>query len=152
MKWLGVTLAGVLGTSTLWIASEWWETGLATQSGDPLFSADGCYRVETLTPFWVLPGIFHRGLIPPENMHPTWFPAWQSPGFYRLYDQRTGELLGQSQIYDLGFVGGPLNWGSRKYPQVTAGQIVIGPTSADCPNDQPAQPLLQPPQVCVERL
>lgn len=135
--------------STLWAASQWWEKGLATR-WDEVTSPNGCYRLESLKPFWVLPNIFHPRSDPNEDVPPQKWPSWKYPGFYRLYDNRTGELLGESRIYDLHQASGPINWGISGV--VYAGLIPVGPTSADCPNDQPAQPLLQPPQVCVERL
>lgn len=130
---------GVFGS--IWLASEWWETGLAQPLGKPVLSPNGCYRVDRLKPFWILPDLFHREPHPDnENLSPRWFPRWGYPGFYRLYDQRTGELLGQSGVYDLESASGPMLWGSKSYPMVSAGLITIGPNAPDCIGDRPSTP------------
>lgn len=141
MSWfrLHYVCAGVIGG--LWLASGWWERGFAQSLGAPLFSPNGCYRVEAFSPFWVLPDLFHPEADPHEIKSPTWFPRWDNPGFYRLYDQRSGRYLGESKIYDLEHVGGPLHWGSATQPEVTSGLIVIGPNAPDCIGDSPAEPL-----------
>jgi len=123
-------------SGAVWFASEWWETGLAQPLGHATISPNGCYRVETFKPFWILPDIFHRWSHPDDHGPTTWFPWWEYPGFYRLYDQRTGQLLGQSKIYDLQHDSGQLGWGSRADPEVTAGLIYIGPNTPDCIGDR----------------
>jgi hypothetical protein len=124
---------------SLWTASEWWEKGLAKSLGDPVISPNGCYRVESFKPFWVLPDVFHREPDPNEDIAPKWFPWWEYPGFYRLYDNRREILVGESKIYDLAYASGPISWG-RASRQVYAGMIHIGPNVPDCIGDQPAQP------------
>jgi hypothetical protein len=131
LVWCATILAGV------WFASEWWETSLARPLREPIFSPNGCYRVDRLRPFWVLPDIFHRESHPDEDRPPTWFPRWGNPGFYRLYDLRTGELLGQSKIYDLESASGSLWWGDTQDPIVSAGLIPIGPGAVDCLEEFP---------------
>lgn len=123
----------------LWAASQWWEKGLATKLSQPRFSPNGCYRVESLKPFWVSPNIFHTRSHPDELDTPEWFPWWGYPGFYRLFDNRSGELIGESRIYDLESASGPLDWGDRAVREVSAGMIYIGPNVPDCIGDQPAQ-------------
>lgn len=127
-------------TAAVWLASEWWETGLAQPLGEPVLSPNGCYRVDRFKPFWVLPDMFHRESHPDEDMPPAWLPRWEAPGFYRLYDQRNGQLLGQSKIYDLDSASGPLIWGGKYDPTVSAGLIPIGPNAPDCIGDRPTKP------------
>lgn len=122
----------------LWAASRWWEKGLATKLSPPRFSPNGCYRVESFKPFWVLPNVFHRESDPNEDVEPKWLPIWGYPGFYRLYDNRNDELLGESKIYDLEYASGPITWGGGS-GKVYAGMIYIGPNTQNCIGDEPAQ-------------
>jgi len=135
VKVLALCIAGIAG---IWFASEKWQTALAQPLDYPILSPNGCYRVVELKPFWVLPDMFHRRSHPDEDRPPTWFPRWGIPGFYRLYDQRTGKLLGQSKIYDLESASGPLTWGYPGSQVVRAGLIPIGPNAPDCIGDQPS--------------
>jgi len=121
----------------LWAASQWWEKGLATQ-WDEITSPNGCYRLESLKPFWVLPDIFHSRAHPDEDLPPQQWPLWKYPGFYRLYDNRSGQLLGESRIYDLAQASGAINWGMSG--SVYAGYIFVGPNAPDCIGDRPAKP------------
>ena len=120
----------------LWAASQWWEKGLAERIGESLISPGGCYRVEEFKPFWVMPSLFHPKPDPNEDRPPKWFQLWSYPGFYRLYDHRSGELIGESNIYDLEFVGGGMAWGGGS-GKVSAGMITIGPNLPDCMGDRP---------------
>ncbi|MCY1415141.1 hypothetical protein D9M71_306100 [compost metagenome] len=129
-----ITIAG-----SLWVASQWWEKGLATKLSAPRISPNGCYRIESFKPFWVLPDIFHPRLHPDELDNPEWFPWWGLPGFYRLYDQKSGELIGESNVFDLESASGPLDWGDRVRQEVSAGMITIGPNKPDCIGDRPAR-------------
>lgn len=126
-----VSLAGLTTAGALWIASEWWEKGLATPLRAPIISPDGCYRIDRLKPFWILPNVFHRESDPNEDVQPTWFPWWENPGFYRLYDQRNGKLIGESNIYDLKYASGPIIWGEGS-GAIYAGMIFIGTTLPGC--------------------
>lgn len=121
----------------LWAASQWWEKGLAHPVGTPEISPNGCYRVQQFQPFWLLPGLFHPKAFPDPEADVHWFVRWEIPAFFRLYDHRTGQLIGQSEIYDLVNAGGPLSWGWRDFPTVTAAMIEIGPNLPDCIGDQP---------------
>lgn len=125
----------VILSGSLWAASQWWEKSLATRLGDPIISPSGCYRVETFKPFWVLPSMFQPEYDPNEDRSTRWFQVWGYPGFYRLYDQRTGEKIGESNVYDLEYTSGPLHWGSKTFPEVSAGAIYIGPNLSDCIGD-----------------
>ena len=129
-----LTLAG-----GLWPASQWWEKGLAESVGEPLISPGGCYRVEEFKPFWVLPSLFHLVPDPNKVRPPQWHGPWNYPGFYRLYDNRSGEFLGETDIYDLEFVGGGgMLWGDGT-EEVSIGIITLGPNVADCPSDHPVK-------------
>lgn len=136
-------LAYITIVGGLWAASTWWEKGLATRLGVPQISPNGCYRVESFKPRWILPDIFHPRIHPDELNNPQWFPWWGYPGFYRLYDHRTGELLGESRVFDLESASGPLYWGDRTTREVYVGMITIGPNAPDCIGDRPAS--LPPP-------
>ena len=120
----------------LWFASQWWEKHLAQRLGVPAISPDFCYRLETFKPFWVLPNVLHRRPDPNEDQPPEWFPWWEYPGFLRLYDDRTGALITETKIYDLEMVGGQMSW-STGSGTITAGMILLGQRSPDCPNNQP---------------
>ncbi|MCR8720288.1 hypothetical protein NVV30_16525 [Pseudomonas syringae] len=126
----------ILISGSLWTASEWWEKGLAKQLGHADISPNGCYRVEIFAPFWVLPMMLHRKPDPNNDIPPKILPSWSYPGFYRLYDQRSGKLIGESHIYDLESASGTLYWGDKIMPKVIAGFIYIGPNLQDCIGDQ----------------
>lgn len=80
-----------------------------------------------------LSNFFHPQSPPDEPEQLEWFFSWESPAFFRLYDNRNGQLIGESAIYDLVNYGGPLSWG---FSRVSAGMIVIGPNLPDCIGDQ----------------
>ncbi|WP_285415917.1 hypothetical protein [Pseudomonas sp. efr-133-TYG-5] len=124
--------------AALWAASQWWEKALAKPSGAPIISPNGCYRVQVFKPFWVLPGFFHPMSHPDEQEQTHWFVRWEVPAFFRLYDHRNGQLLGESAIYDLVSDGGPIDWGYRDDPNVSAVMINIGPNQPDCIGDEPS--------------
>lgn len=130
----GAAIAGaVFFAGGIWLASEWWEKGWATHWTAPTISPNGCYRLEKLKPFWVLPAIFHRRAHPEKSIKPQWFPNWGYPGFYRLYDHRNGHLISETGIYDLASASGRrVNWGNHWGHEVTTGNILIGHTLPDC--------------------
>jgi hypothetical protein len=138
-KILAIAIALTLTALVLLGASRWWEKGLATLSGPPSFSPNECYKVQRFIPFWILPNIFHPRAHPDEPDTPQWFPSWNSPGFYRLYDNRNGELLGESGIFDLADASGPLFWGNNWIKGVSAGLITIGPNAPDCLGERPKE-------------
>lgn len=119
----------------LWTASDWWETALAEPNGAAHISPDGCVRVQQFRPHWLLFDSFHPKFHPDDPQDRTWFVIWERPAFFRLYDNRNGQLLGESEIYDLVAYGGPISWGYGPYPTVYAGMIQIGTTPSDCPGN-----------------
>ena len=46
---------------------------------------------------------------------------WEVPGFYRLYNNQSSEIIGETVIYDLEFSGGPLAW-------YLSGEVYVGMT------------------------
>ena len=102
-----------------------------------LISRYGCYRLETFKPFWLLPDILHRKSDPNNDTEPKWLPWWGYPGFYRLFDNRSGELLGESDIYDLEQASGDIDWGVTG--SVYVGMIFVGPNTKDCFFDRPVE-------------
>lgn len=107
MTGVAAPLAGLI--LALWFASQWWETTFATRKHSAV-SPDGCYRLEEYSPYWVLPASFHPARNPDKHWNPfwDWYAPWlmpELPGFYRLYDNQSGELLVQTEVYDLAFVG-----------------------------------------------
>ena len=130
---VAVALTIVFISGSLWLSSEWWEKSWATPLSSPSISPNGCYRLETLKPFWILPPIFHRRAHPDEVIKPQWFPSWGYPGFYRLFDHRNGKLISETGIYDLASASGRrVNWGNHWGHEVTTGNILIGHTLPDC--------------------
>lgn len=122
----------------LWGASNWWEKALATRVGESSISPGGCYRLETFTPFWVLPAIFHRRSDPNEDGPPKWLPWWGYPGFLRLYDHRNGLLISETKIYDFESAGGQLDWGDGD-KKLWAGMISMDLDLPDCIGDVPGK-------------
>jgi hypothetical protein len=93
---------------SLYSASLWWEKAFATPIASWL-SPDKCLRIESFRPFWILPSSLQPMWDPDD---PTWIDidAWQSPGFYRLYEEATGLLLGESVIFDAWLTSGRIDW------------------------------------------
>lgn len=131
--WLSLSLLW----AGLWVASQWWEKGLAQPNGAPDISPYGCYRVQQFRPFWLLPGSFHPHPHPDDQMPTRWLVSWESPAFFRLYDNRNGQLIGESGIYDLVNYGGPVSWGFGSHPTVSVEMITIGTDLPDCVGNQP---------------
>ncbi|KOP52640.1 hypothetical protein NLO74_18055 [Pseudomonas tremae] len=129
-------LAYITISTGLLTASDWWEKGLAENLGDPVISPNGCYRVEAFKPFWILPDIFHPEPDVNEINAPKWFPWWGYPAFFKLYDNRNGQLISETTIYDLEVAGGEITWGSGS-KTVFIGMIPVGPNTPDCIGDQP---------------
>jgi hypothetical protein len=132
-----VIMFGVVASS-LWYTSQWWEKALGTKVGASTISPNGCYRVDKYRPFWALPSSLHVRENPDADVKPELFRSWDSPGFYRLYDQRNERLIGSSKIYDLSIWGGDIKWGSSEVPEVYVDTIYVGKNLTDCIGDQPA--------------
>lgn len=117
----------------LWFASEWWEKHYATLKHIEV-SPSTCYRVEQYEPYWFLPALLHREVSRvqgPNEPEYHWFSWWQVPAFYRLVDQRSGKVLGTSEVFDaareqLGIGAGIVDWGSAGNPDVYVGNFRIG--------------------------
>ncbi|MFJ4375143.1 hypothetical protein ACIP1T_21370 [Pseudomonas japonica] len=126
--WKGLGIL-IIACSGLWFASEWWEKGLASSLGDSELSPNGCSRLETFKPFWLLPDFLHPEAAPNDDGEVHWFRGWEMPGFYRLYDTFNGQLIGETVIYDLAFSGGRLSW--DRGGGVWVGMTYVGPSIRD---------------------
>lgn len=127
----GLIIAGMV--LFLWAASQWWEKGLATEVAYAESSPNGCMSIRSFRPFWILPDIIHPKSDPNEDIPPQWFIGWGLPGFYRLYDNHNGELIGESEIYDLEYSSDRISW--NRSGAVYSGMIYIGPTIKECPTN-----------------
>jgi hypothetical protein len=93
----------------LYLTSSWWERALATFESSRV-SPDGCIRVDTLKPFWILPSELHRLPNPdPGHRHELGL-HWDSPMFQRAYEVSTDILLGETIVFDVS--SGPANYTS----------------------------------------
>ncbi|HEY4293636.1 hypothetical protein [Luteibacter sp.] len=94
-----LAIVGVAGGATLYQASNWWERAYAPYESSEI-SPDGCIRIDTYRPFWVLPPRFHR--IPDSDpaVHNRLGRQWHYPIFKRAYEITTGTPLGESIVYD----------------------------------------------------
>ena len=128
-----ITIAG-----GLWTASNWWERGWATRLATDSVSPDGCYRIQSFKPYWLLPDTFHRRSDPNEDQPAEWFPWWGYPGFFRLYDHRTEELISETKVHDWDSIVEKVSWGGGS-GQVRSGMIRIGPNLPDCIGDIPGK-------------
>lgn len=107
----------VVGTST-YHASNWWETALATRI-DSEISPDGCIRMDTYMPFWVLPSGFHRMPDPGSDRPHSYLGLgriWDFAVFRRAYEVTTGKLIGQTEVYDPSFSFTLIYWGDTDTP------------------------------------
>ncbi|EJN23192.1 MULTISPECIES: hypothetical protein [unclassified Pseudomonas] len=129
---LAALLFCVTSWGALWMASQWWEKALAEPSHEPQFSPNGCYWLQQFRPYWVLPGFFHSNTHPDDTVSETWPGSWEFPAFFRLYDRRTYKVLGESNIYDLVSVGGPVSWDYDGGPSASVGMIQIESDSPGC--------------------
>lgn len=109
---IAITIAG---TATLYQASEYWERAFAARRSSVL-SPDGCIRVDTYGPLWVLPSVLHRAPDPDPAVRSRLGTRWILPTFRRAYEARTGELLGETVIYDPPQAFNGFYWGDARKP------------------------------------
>ena len=97
-KMTATFLAVVVG-ALCYQASEWWERAFATYvRSEP--SPDGCFRIDTFKPFWVLPSIFHLSPHPDPTVHSSLGQPWENTVFRRAVELSTGEVLGETVVFD----------------------------------------------------
>jgi hypothetical protein len=121
-------------------ASNWWERALATHAESEI-SPDGCLRLESYTPFWVLPSIFHD--LPHPDSNAGYGITWGGPGFYRLFEVSSGKFLGESIVFDKSTVDGPIYWGEwddKRHRSVWRGGFLVAET--DKCSDMKAQAIV----------
>lgn len=106
----------VVGSLCIYQASNWWERAFATLESSEL-SPDGCIRVDTYTPFWVLPSFLHRIPYPDPEMRPNPLGMpWDYPMFARAYEASTNSFLGETIVYDAASSFGGMYWNKSKQP------------------------------------
>lgn len=89
----------VVGSVGIFEASEWWERAFATYvRSEP--SPDGCFRIDTLKPFWVLPSNFHVSPHPDPTMPTSVGRTWENAVFRRAVELSTGNVLGETVVFD----------------------------------------------------
>ena len=137
-KALGVVVASTMALLLgLWCASQWWQKAFATRTSTEV-SPNGCYRLEEYKPYWILPDSFHPRFEPYQrwNLFTDWYAPWfpnEHPGFYRLYDNHTGEILGESDVYDLSFnAGAGTSWPSEWLRSMMAGHVLLAENLPAC--------------------
>jgi hypothetical protein len=96
----------------LHFASNRWEKAWGTYQFSEM-SPDGCLRVDTFHPFWVLPSPFHLMPHPDPEMNTRRGLTWSTAVFRKAYEVGTGELLGETIVYDPVRATGILNWGNE---------------------------------------
>jgi hypothetical protein len=89
----------IVGVASVYGASEWWERALATYESSE-FSPDGCFRVDTFKPFWVLPSNFHISPHPDPTMPISLGRTWENAVFRRAVELSTGNVLGETVVFD----------------------------------------------------
>ncbi|HEY4292364.1 hypothetical protein [Luteibacter sp.] len=68
-------------------------------------------RVDTHSPFWVLPSILHRIPHPDPEANPISLGnSWGYPMFKRAYEVSTGNLLGETIVYDAALAFSGIYW------------------------------------------
>ncbi|HVI54923.1 MAG TPA: hypothetical protein VM621_07710 [Luteibacter sp.] len=94
-----LALAAAAGGAAVYQASEWWERAYAIYVASEI-SPDGCFRIDTYTPFWVLPSMLHRSPDPDPAIRNSLGRPWDMAVFRRAYEISTGELLGETVVFD----------------------------------------------------
>lgn len=111
MKSMGIfAVVIVIGCAVLYQASHWWERAFATLESSEQ-SPDGCIRVDTYRPFWVLPSFLHRlpDPDPAAAPYPLGMP-WDYPMFKRAHEASTNIFLGETIVYDATLSSGGMYW------------------------------------------
>ncbi|HEY4292767.1 hypothetical protein [Luteibacter sp.] len=94
----------------LYVASNWWEKAWGTYAFSET-SPDGCIRVDTFDPYWVLPSLFHPIPHPDPEARPLWLASWEAPVFRRAYEASTGKFLGETIVYEPPVAFDGYDWG-----------------------------------------
>ena len=111
---VGVLTLG-LGLLGLYHASNWWERAYASLESSE-FSPDGCMRLETYRPYWVLPSPFHRMPNPDSDTPYEFGMLWSHPTFVRAYEVSTGILLGETVVFDPAATNNVTIWNASSEP------------------------------------
>lgn len=98
---------GAIVCASTYTASCWWERSCATLI-DVAISPEACFRVETYKPYWILPYALHTTEDHEGDTHRWWRGL---PAFYRVMDQDSGEVLGETPVYDREFMLSGIHWG-----------------------------------------
>lgn len=93
--------------ASIYYASTKWERSLGTVRYSRV-SPEGCFRLDSVVPYWLLPKLLHPYV---DDGRLVVLTLWD-PVFYRLYDNRTNELLDQTRIYNSELGNGPISWDS----------------------------------------
>lgn len=111
---IAIIFSVVVGGAALYRASHWWERAYAKYESSEM-SPDGCIRIDTYEPFWVLPSTFHR--IPrPEGTHYGFGREWNEAIFRRAYEVSTGVILGETIVFDPVGPAPFVDWGDTAKP------------------------------------
>jgi hypothetical protein len=105
----------VVGGATLYQASNWWERAYATYESSST-SPDGCIRIDTYKPFWVLPSMFHRIPHPDPTIRNGLGMQWDYPIFKRAYEISTDAFLGETVVFDPTSAHDFIDWGDAGNP------------------------------------
>jgi hypothetical protein len=107
--------ASVLVVGCIYQASNWWEREFATLESSTV-SPDGCMRVETLKPYWVLPSMFHASPDPDPAVRNGIGRPWDAAYFKRAYELSTGKLLGETVVFDPATAFNTTIWNASRIP------------------------------------
>lgn len=100
---------------SIYFASNWWEKAYATHI-DSVTSPDGCIRIDTYKPFWILPSMFHKSPHPDPESDIALGQPWGMAIFKRAYEVKTEELLGQTVMFDPVGPASFIEWGETSTP------------------------------------
>jgi hypothetical protein len=89
----------VTSSAALYQASTWWERAFATYESS-VVSPDGCFRIDTYKPFWLLPSMFHQSPHPDPDLQTSFGRPWEAAVFRRAYEISTGDILGETVAFD----------------------------------------------------